>query len=377
MTTARQYDSILSQYNYYNPSAAAGDNFMASLQTISVTSEGSGRSSIRGKGGDDMMSSLKSIAIDAQKEVTLQIATDVLYQKDQNGQSIGYNGLNDSFLKSIEVMDLTSHTARMEVDFDARMTNGFMSSLKTINMKMQNAANFYITSEGSSSVLNSLENITLAPTTGPVSFSVVNRQYIDDLRVLNAANSFMIAVQEINITAVGAINFELRNGLLNYSTYTLGDSGTGFLSSLQNINVDAGTSNVAFKFFNAATDASSLSLLNSVNIKGGEIRAEFSKYMVNEDWFNFATIQGTSDGVVERWNFNSDLRNEVQVFSGFDAGDTDDQLSFANIVNSLDDLIIQSVGDDVQIKFVDPAITGEVWILDVAASFSATDNILL
>jgi RTX calcium-binding nonapeptide repeat (4 copies) len=374
-----------------------GDDFMAALETIYMESFGTVALSITNQLGDAFMKSLTSITAlggsSGYGHTTLEFDN---IAESGNGIA-GDDGYTDGYMTALEVVTAKHQFGNAKIEFD-NATSGpggadnYMSSLSLIDIYSQTEEALYFRSSGGVNYMGSLAEISMLNSTRTAYFSAINTSRMDGTTaLLRTADNFMTGLKTINIATQGRIDFEIKNekGMYylnnDYSTAYYSPTGDNFMSGLDAISLDASANNGRVDFemlVDIQDNATALTSMQSLTIKGGEIKAVFDTSLDATTWLNFSDIQGVSDGVQDEIYFQSDWTNVLTVLGGFDAGTVDDVIRIdvnawnGHNVDSIDDLVITTEGNDVRIRFVEAlGYEGSIVVLGAAPTFNAVENI--
>lgn len=374
-----------------------GDDFMSALETIHMESYGTVDLNIKNALGDAFMKSLSSITAlggsSGYGHTTLSFDSTA-----GSGNGIpGDDGYTDGYMTALEVVTAKHQFGNAKIQFHNGTSgpagaDNYMNNLTLVDIYSTTQEALSFNNGGGVNYMGSLTAVNMTHSTNKAFFTAINTSRMDDsTQMLRTADDFMTGLKSINITSGGAADFVMRNKggeyFLNddYSTPYYSKTGDNFMSSLETIRLDASANLGAVKFemlVDVVENPTALTAMKSMHILGGEIKAMLDTSLEAADWFDFANIQGVSDGQTDNHFLDGNWTENLIVLAGFDTGTVEDviQLSQWNgtNVNGLEDLVITTEGDNVRIRYEESlGYEGSIVILGAASTFSASDNILV
>jgi hypothetical protein len=372
-----------------------GDNFMQSLETIYLEGEGRVSLKVNNSSGDDFMKALTSITLIGGNSAFGTVTAE-FDSSESKGLAIsgGDNGYAEGFMEALEVITVINNWATDDATIKFNNSGGaddYMSKLSLINLQSDWREELYFTNNGGgANYIGALKEIRLENSTFKAAIEISNiSRFDDEANLLRDASNFMVSLETIEIISQGGVKFSMVNDgslyFLNedYANPRYTDAGRNFLPSLKTINIEAGNSeDVEFDMVNvrrADLNDPTLSSMQSLSIKGGEIIARFDPSFESMGWIDFANIQGNSDR--EEGDFYVyDWANQLVVIGGFDAGSIDDKLNFSfgpAMIDDLGDLVFNVEDGNVRISYHENfGYSGSIVLLGVADTFVAAENII-
>lgn len=385
------------QYNTLPSDTLRSDDFMSALETIHMESSGDVALNITNAFGDAFMKSLTSITAlggsSGYGDTTIQFDNTA-----GSGKGIaGDDGYTDGYMTALEVVTAKSQVYNAKIEFHngtsgAQAADNYMTSLSLIDIYSTREEALSFKNGGGVNYMTSLEEISMTHSSTTAYFTAINTSRRDtSAQTLKTSDNFMSALKSINIESDGGARFIMKNEgemyFLNedYSTPYYEATGDNFMSSLETIRLDASANLGAVNFemlVDVVENPTALTAMKSMHILGGEIKAMLDTSLEAADWFDFANIQGVSDGQTDNHFLDGNWTENLIVLAGFDTGTVEDVIELSQWngtnVNGLEDLVITTEGDNVRIRYEESlGYEGSIVILGVASTFSASDNILV